>query len=140
MARRIFLERSAIENTTIGTFIGWRLRVEAHDAEDMPNEIFVYRVGTVDPNTQEQKATFQNVATPADLEELPANGPTEGQPLLFRLDVIDVVFRSPVDLESSWDLIQEDVRLLVSTLNQLDELEVQEDVLIGAEEEESSSG
>lgn len=140
MARRIFLERLGVTDAQVGTITGFRLQVNAHDAEDMPNEIFVYRIGVVEPNTEEQKATFENVATPADLEELPANGPTDNSPLLFRLATMDVLFRSNETLNETFDLIVADVTQLVKSLDRLDDLEVLEDILIGAplEEEESS--
>ncbi len=139
MARGIFLERSGIVEGQVGTIQGFRLQVRAHDAEGLPDEIFVYRVQLVDPNAGTQKATFQNIASAADLEELPINGVTEDSPLLFRKDSIDVLFRSPITLDETWELIKKDVAELINTLNKLDILEIIEDVLIGTVSEEVSS-
>lgn len=139
MARRIFLERSEIIEGIVGTIQGFRLRVRAHDAEGLPNEIFVYQLQLVDPNTEEQKGLFRNIASAADLQELPINGITEGSPTLFRLDTIDLLFRNVDFLNETFKLIKKDVTELIDTLNKLDKLEVKEDVLIGAPEEEEVS-
>lgn len=139
MARSIQLRREEIESGTVGTIQGFRLRVTAHDAVGMPNEIFVFRVQTVDPESSIQKGSFQNISPAKDLEELPINGTTVDEPLLFRKDAIDLLFSSIDELNESWDLIQKDVSQLIDTLNKLDDLEVKENVLIGAADEGESS-
>ncbi len=139
MARSIFLERKVVESGIVGTIQGFRMQVRAHDAVGLPNEIFVYRVQTVDPESSIQKASFQNIASSADLEELPINGTTADSPLLFRKTSIDVLFRSPITLEEAWELIQKDVKQLINTLDALDRLTVTDDVLIGVAEEGVSS-
>ena len=139
MARRIFLRRKGISEEQAGTIQGWRMEILAHDAEGLQNEIFVYRVQIVDANLGTQKATFQNIASAADLEELPIDGVTEDSSLLFLKSTIDLVFRSVDTMNTVWEDIQRDVGQLIATLNALDDLEVIEDVLIGAPEEEGVS-
>ncbi len=139
MARSIRLRFSEVESGTVGTIQGYRLQVLAHDAVNMPNEIFVYRVQTVDPDTGEQKASFQNITPARELEELPINGTTVDSPLLFRKDFIDVIFQSLCELNDTRDLIIKDVTQLVATLDKLDDLTVTSDVLIGSDDSSSSS-
>ena len=130
VAREISLDREPIETAIVGTIEGYRLQVMA-TCIGIPNQIFVYQVQMLDPFTRQQAAEFFHVATPADLEELPINGVTEDSPLLFRLRTLDVVFRDLDMLERGWENLQEDINLLVVSLNKLDNPSVEELVTIG---------
>jgi len=121
MSRSLVIDRAPITEDQIGTIEGYRLTVEISEASEMPKEIFVYRAQMMDPFTRLQKAEFEHVAMPSDLEETPINGVTEDSPLLFRLSTLDVLYRDKEELEQHWQDLQVDIQFLVSQLNRLDD-------------------
>jgi hypothetical protein len=128
--RGIRLRKSAQTQFVINHVSGFRFTVEAYEAYDMPNEIFLYLRGLLDPTTGEEADVFSNVCSSPDLEEYPAGAPT-GVPQFFRLASVDLVFRSVHEADEAWDLIQREVAVLVETLNKSDVLAVAADVEIG---------
>jgi len=141
MARTLTLDRAPVEIATIGTIQGYRLIVEVTEAESMPKEIFVYRAQMLDPFTRQQKAEFDHVAMPSDIEEVPVYGVTQESPLLLRLPTLDVLYRDKDELEQHWQDLQADVRFLVRQLGLLDdsELTLVEEETIGSMEDCQSS-
>ena len=103
------IERSNVDRSNSQT-VGERLKIYM-DQASIPLEdigIFVYEVmafGTV--NT----SVFIGVASPSDVDNLPAGEP--GTPVVgnkFRLEEVDLIFRSNQHLDNVVSLITEDVK------------------------------
>jgi len=130
--RYIKLRRYGMTAYTEGRTQGYRMRVVAIEALNMPKEIFVYRQLPPVPLSGAVNSQFENVASPVDLVEYQAGEPAVDQ-TLFRLDNIDVLDRHIDLLSEGWEHILEDVTGLVSTLDAMDELELDEEVVVGTE-------
>jgi len=102
----------------------WRLRVTVTDYYNVDPNIFVYlRSGTDDEGNQED--TFEAVASPTDLEEYPSGAPRESDsPQFFRLAEVDLLSRSEILLEETWDGIVADRDELIRTLVGICELQL----------------
>ncbi len=128
--RGVQLLRAAQTRYVANAVDGFRFTVTAHDAFDMPNEIFLYLRRSLNPATGEQADEFSNVCSAPDLEEYPIGEPTS-TPAFFRSAEIDLVFRSQSEAEDAWTVLQREVAVLVNTLNINDALAVTDDVQIG---------
>lgn len=139
MARRIritWAQSRYIHNRVDGI----RLRVDADQAEDMPEKIFAYLTMPMRPGSGEQVGEFDHVCSPVDLEEYPEDEPIPGhEPGWFRLSYLDVLIRSPIELEAFLAQIIKDVRALKSTLDTMDTTEPVGEVWIDVEDEVTSS-
>lgn len=113
---------------TVNNVDGFRMKIEAHSANLMSNAIFRYIRGPV--NSQAiQIDEFDGVCSPSDLEEFGQDSPAQGaNPAWFRKDYVDLVFRSQHASKDAWNLIVSDVKILVSTLDIMDNI-VQEEVI-----------
>ena len=100
-----------------------RMRVEVTDYNNVDPNIFVYKRNEPDPNTDTYRDTFEAVASPNDIEELPAGAPRDDSPY-FRLSEIDVMSRSMDMLNETWALILADRDELIRTLTYTCELDV----------------
>lgn len=112
-----------------GSTQGYHLYIAAKDATNMSRHIFVYQVGMIDTETGETSDRFVNVASPSDLEEYPAESPGATD-RFYRLDKVDLVFRSPLTANETWEAIQNDVASLVRTLKLMSELKLVDEVRI----------
>lgn len=112
---------------------GFRLTCLAENGVDFTdNKIFRYERIPGFTVTDEDNDVFNGVCSPADLEELPVDSPNlSQQPAFFRLDTIDLVFRSAAAGEQAFQDIQDDVTRLVKSLDALDVLEPPVTVTIG---------
>jgi hypothetical protein len=119
---------------------GVRLRIEASDAEDMPNKIFAYLLMPMKPSTLERVGNFDHVCSPVDLEEYPEDEPLANvEPAFFRLDYIDIEVRSQTELDKWLQDITADVDSLKASLDIMDDVELVREIWIGPPPAESSS-
>lgn len=129
--RGIRLRRFAQARYVANSVDGFRFKVRAYGACDMPNEIFLYQRKPYDLTTGAEADVFTSVCSPIDIEEYPSGAP-DGTPAFFRQAVIDLVFRSQRTADDAWAKIKMDVRNLVAALDYMDELEVTDDVVYGS--------
>lgn len=106
---------------------GWRLKVEVTEADGVDKAIFLYHrqpfVVAVDDSEGD---FFRKVCSPSDIEEFPLDEPDPQADLPFyRLASIDVIFRSPLDREETWEAILEDIRELGRTLTAMADLDAE---------------
>lgn len=103
---------------------GYGLSVRVTNAVDMPKKILViYRtvpsVTDTDAQTPDVLDEFNHVAVPADLSNIPEDAPmpdTFGNHA-YRTDQWTFSFRTPEELEDSWNLLRQDIKALVFSLN-----------------------
>jgi len=139
MARKIKIKWST-SNYKLGVDDGYRVRLFVDCAEDMAEEIFVYREMPTNPATGERGGFFSHVASPVDLEEMPADEPRPGEiPEWFRLNYVDIIVRSTTEAEGFITDITEDVERLKNALDRLDTIEPRGGVTYGGLLECSSS-
>ena len=121
-------------------YIGYTYKVEVVEAVGLPAEIFVFlRVPKPsDPNQSDDE--FQNIASPADIQEYPATTPVPGanRPF-FRLSEAWLEFRNESLAEDAWRCMQEDFDALLSALDANAQLSVEEVVEYGTAPSSSSS-
>lgn len=118
---------------------GYRMLIEVTAAQGVSPNIFVFLRQIVNGV---QDDVFQNVASPADLQEYPVNNPnpdTIAQPPFYRLSAVDLVFRTQDLAEEAWRDLQNDVAQLRQSLNYMNNLAVQEVVDFGTPTSSSSS-
>lgn len=90
-----------------------KLTVEVVDSVNCPKEIFVFHRG---PSTIEGDIIdeFSHIATPLDLEELPAKAPSlELQTPYYREKKVTLYFRTIADLELAKKAFKRDIRKLI---------------------------
>lgn len=98
----------------------YKLVLEAVNAENMPNKIFVnqritnFAKGTIDDS-------FAAVCTPVQLEDFPEDQPEAGSSY-YRTNVIEIVVRTPEMLQTAFESILYEVKKLVIDLEDLDNL------------------
>ena len=121
---------------------GFRFTLQVTGASQMPTKIFRYRLvptqvkASADqpPAAIELKGAFDGVCSPADLEDFPADWPTQNaRPPWYRLDYVDVIVRSRSIADDAYRVILEEVQYLVDTLNLMDQQDAAPPVVIGAE-------
>jgi hypothetical protein len=111
------LKRSTVAVPHISSY---KLVLEAVNAENMPNKIFVnqritnFAKGTIDDS-------FAAVCTPVQLEDFPEDQPEAGSSY-YRTNVIEVVVRTPEMLQTAIESILYEVKKLVIDLEDLDNL------------------
>lgn len=140
MARRaIRLVRADTKNVSNYSVHGVRVRVDvAEVAGDMPSAVFVYHPGPLNPVTGLPTNIFQTIASVADIAEYPENEPRQpspgdmNPPLFFRLNFVELDFRSITDANNFWELVCQQVDTLRVGLNLADTLQVVESRDIGA--------
>lgn len=130
MARQITIVRSATEVLNVGDIQGYRYTVTAQNAVDMPNEIFRMFNRPLDPTIGTVVSEFNGICSPGDLVDLPINAPIPPE-IRFRVAFIDLTFRDPSEGEAQWDSIKFETRELVRSLDDLDNLLIQETVTYG---------
>lgn len=108
------------------------LKVTATSAVEMSEKIFVMRRGVVNANANEitpvpnpadpgiQPDTFICLADPVDLEEVPEDCPDPAHEMpYYRVDSIELWFRSPDLLEDTYTLLAQDIQKLVTSMQSL---------------------
>lgn len=102
---------------------GVRIRIEVVAAENMPADVFAFRMRPINPATGEAAGFFSHVCSPPDLAEYPAREPRpEESPQWFRLDYVDVLLRSMEEMEAFLVDTIVDLRRLKRTLDIMDTL------------------
>lgn len=110
-------KRSTIAVPDISSY---KLVVEAINAQNMPNKIFVkqrinnFSKGTIDD-------IFVAVATPTQLEDFNEDSPEEGTSY-FRTASIEIVARTPEMLQTFFDSLLFETKKLVIDLTDMDNL------------------
>lgn len=103
------LTREAISTPPTDEQHAWVLKVTAvSTTPDLDSEIFVFRsAGTADPYNGD---SFECIASLSQMEELTLAPVTVGDAQIpfYRSDVLELVFRSPEELEYYWGEIKAD--------------------------------
>lgn len=92
----------------------WRLVIQAQAEGTIPAEIFVHRVGMAGALLEGD--IFECVASVSQMHELPRLGGAvspDSQLPFYRSNQLELVLRTPEEVERVWKLIREDVALLV---------------------------
>jgi len=98
---------------------GTRLTVETHAVEGLSPKVFVYLRMPFSVAGFDDR--FENIASPADLEEYPEDAPTPHDPRPFyRLAAVNMVFRAESLLNDALQGIVSDLRELIDSLNYMD--------------------
>lgn len=128
----IRLKKFIQERYVINNVDGFRMKIEAYDANNMSNYIFRYIRGPFSQVTGSYFEEFDGICSPADLEEFPVDTPIpNANPAWFRKTYIDLVFRSQTTAEEAWNRIVKDVSTLVSSLDLMDTIKEEKIVDIG---------
>lgn len=114
--RYISLRKRVSDTYVDGRTQGYLLQISIAEACRIDEAIFVFR-RTVD-TTDEVQDQFDHLASPYELLNLPVGDPSPGDEL-FRMDAVDMVFRSLELLNQAFTDIVSDVQELISTLNKL---------------------
>lgn len=109
---------------------GFRFRVVAYGAYDMPNTIFLYKRKVLNASDSTTRDAFQSVCSTVDLSVFPEYEP-EGVPPFFRASEIDLILPSNTLADDTWAAIKQDVANLVRALGFMDDLEPGEIVVYG---------
>lgn len=124
-----------------GRTTGYRLSVLITRHNDIDPNVFVHRLEAGQYGHEEPTAVFQGVATPLQLEELPAGDEGLAEGAYFRTAQIDQVYASVALRAEAWDAIKARLQELVRTLTLLtvEELVPYEVGYLPAESSSSSS-
>lgn len=96
---------------------GCRLFVEVEAADGVDQNVFLYERVVNDPETGEYSDHFVHLCTPNDLVEWPTDSPNAELALpRFRLNHIDLLFRSVALRDDTWDLLKDDLSSLARSL------------------------
>jgi hypothetical protein len=110
---------------------GYRLRLVAEEACQMPKEVFRFlrRPADAQGNVYDE---FTGVCSSADLEEFPVDEPGPADdPAVFRSAEVDLVFESQHRAEEAMTIILAELTALKETLDAQDVLDAQPAVWIG---------
>jgi hypothetical protein len=111
---------------------GIRVRIEASDANLMPEKIFAYQLMPVGAAEAERVGVFDHVCSPSDLEEYPEDEPTTSlRPAWFRLNYVDVLLRSRTEIDGFIKDVTADVQSLKEVLDVADQLLPDGEIWIG---------
>lgn len=103
-------------NYTIGTSVGFRLRVVAEDACGIDKEVFRFYQKPLN-NQGQLLSVFSGVCSWPDMTELPITEPAnDTSPPGFRQDEFDIVVDSETMANEIWALIKTQVDELVQTV------------------------
>jgi hypothetical protein len=131
-----------MEQYVEGRTQGFRVRFKVLEAEGLDTNIFVYQIKTA-PGFSHTDYFFQNIASPADLEEYPAGEPEnlnapDLQPF-FRLDEADLVFRSAQAVDEAVEKLQQELTGLTESLEYMGNLVPTQVIESGTPSSSSSS-
>lgn len=124
-----------------GRVQGQRIRIEASDAVDMTDKIFMYQQLSKNATTGALVDTFDHVASPPDIAETPEDAPDAGdpRPAWFRKDYIDLLLRSKTETDDLIEAVCEEVEQLKATYDIMDTIDGVTTKIIGAQPAPSSS-
>lgn len=102
---------------------GQRLRIEVDESIGVSPKVFAYLMQPLSSSDQTQRAQFDHICSPPDLEDYPEDSPVvHSIPAWFRLNYVDLLFRSQHELQQALADIKVDLGSLISTLNLMDYL------------------
>jgi len=128
----IKLKRYVQAKYVINNIDGFRMKVEALDANGMSNAIFRYLRGPLSASTGSYQDDFDGICSPSDLEEFYENAPQPGaNPAWFRKSYVDLVFRSQATANEAWEMMLSDVKILVKTMDTMEDIQPEITVSIG---------
>jgi hypothetical protein len=128
----IKLKRYIQTKYVINNIDGFRMKVEALDANGMSNAIFRYLRGPLSASTGAYQDDFDGICSPSDLEEFYENAPEPGaNPAWFRKTYVDLVFRSQATANEAWEMMLSDVKILVKTMDTMEVIQPEITVSIG---------
>lgn len=102
---------------------------------NMPSEVFVFQRGAAPAPAAGETVRdfFVCIADPVDLEEIPATAPNLSQEIpYYRLNRVQLAFRTIDDLNECKGQIQQDLSDLTKTVNELPVLSAQETQTYGS--------
>jgi hypothetical protein len=123
--RRISLTRYEPEYVNFTHYSAYRLRIEVsdHEGDDIDPFVFIYRREPIDPYTEQQCDTFCAVIGPSQYATIPAGSPDpERSYPFFRLSYVELDFISRQEALDFWELIQQEVCILVNAMGKLTQL------------------
>lgn len=116
MARSVTVSWSS-SKYVVGRDDGIRIRITLSGNENVPAELFAYRIVPTDTDVT---AYFSHICSPSDIEDYPANSASpEAVPPWFRLPYVDVLLRSTEEAENFRLIVIEDIRRLLATLDRM---------------------
>lgn len=120
--RGITLNRQAQSRPFVsGRGEGYRLKIDAVDAEGMPAEIFLHEQNLIDPYSQLVGEQFVCVTSVPDLTVYPVRTPDATQwPPFFRKAGLDIVVFSQSIAQETWQAIKAEVDVLIDSLHKLE--------------------
>lgn len=105
------------------------LKVQIISATDMEKEVFVWQRASTRPDGSQGKDMFIGVATPSDLDDIPALAPDLANEMpYYRTSEVELWFRNDYDFDKYRKLVQSHIKDLVKKLNMLANLTPSEDV------------
>lgn len=110
---------------------GYRLVIEAVEANLMDPAFFVMRRYVSNSQTGATQDLFDHIATPTELITLPVDEPTSASDNLYRTATLDQTWANEATADAAWQAIQSDVTLLKNALDAADNLSALGDVWIG---------
>lgn len=135
MARRLKLTKSQLTEVNYQYLGAFRLRVTASDPTDSGADpyVFLYNARPVNPYDDTVTADFMAIASPGDLAEYPVGEPDANTTYpFFRLDYVELDFRSTEQAERAWLLIVAEVDTLMKALDRMEQLVPTDEVWVGA--------
>ena len=128
----IRLRKQVQTKYVINNVDGFRMKIDAYDANNMSGAIFRYLRTPFSAASGTYTDEFDGICSPSDLEEFPEGAPVpSSNPAWFRKDSVDLVFRSQTTANETWDKIVSDVDILVKTLDTMDVIAPEITVSIG---------
>lgn len=139
MARGLKVTRSKTSPTNHKHLRGFRLRIDAVDpVGGMTQFVFVHRRHPKSPYDGTVFDEFCTVASVTHLADIPEGAPNLPFPF-FRKTFVEMDARSEQDAEEFWDLMNSLVCSLLTALDGLDDLVLQETIICGEEGEVTDS-
>lgn len=140
--RRLKLVRKAVTQVNYQFLGAYRLRIEVSDPGNTGADpyVFLYLRRPVNPYNGDVLDDFHAIASPVDLAEYPVGEPNALTTYPFyRIDFIELDFRSTEQANDTWTLIVAEVDALLRALDRLDTLEVVEETFVGADADTGNS-
>lgn len=102
------------------TLFGYALRVRVTAASGMSGAVFIFQRGAAPAPAagEDVEDMFICIADPVDLQEIPESAPALDQEIpYYRLAEVTLAFRSVEERDATKTAIEEDIRLLVRSVN-----------------------
>jgi len=102
----------------------YRMVATITEADGIDKNLFLYHRMTLEPVSGTTGDFFRKIASPTDIEEYPVGAPDPQSPLPFyRLDSVDMLFRSADLLNETWEMMLADLRELGRTMTAISRLQ-----------------